>query len=308
MTDNGRIVVAGSITMDVIARCEEHPEPGETVKGKDIQYTPGGKGNNQAIAAGRLGSEVKLVGRVGDDAFGSQVLDILEEEPMDVSSVEVSRDNHTGTALIWVDDSSENEIVIVPGSNDELSPSDLDGLELREEDIALSVFEVPHETIEELFRKARKAGTETVLNPAPAEECSDALLELVDVLVVNEMELAYFAGTDSVPSSREEVVAAARDLRVSTDQVIVATLGADGLVCLDGEEMIDVAGRDVAAVDTTGAGDCFVGALVTALQEDKSLRDALEFANAVAAVSVQQKGTSSSLPDREAVDMFLEER
>ncbi len=299
------IIVAGSINMDVVAQTERLPRPGETVKGTDLHYLPGGKGSNQAVAASRLADGVRLVGRLGRDAFGDTLTAFLQQENLDLSAVRYSDSAPSGTAIIVVDAASENTIVIIPGSNAEVSPADVEAVELAAGDVVVSVFEIPQETILRLFQRARQAGARTVINPAPAAEMMPGLLEFIDVLVVNETELAFFAGAPDVAEDLDTVRQQALALRADPQQVVVVTLGARGVVCIQGDDFVHVAGRRVQAVDTTGAGDCFVGALAVALSEGQELRAALNFANTAAALSVQKLGASTSMPRRADVEAAM---
>lgn len=299
-----RIIVAGSINMDVVARTEQLPQAGETIFGHDLHYIPGGKGSNQAVAAGRLSDAVYLVGKLGRDAFGSSLKNFLEAEPLHLDYLSFSEDKPTGIALIVLDDSSENHIVVISGSNYELSEADLAAVALQADDIIVSVFEIPQPTIRALFRRAKNRGAKTILNPAPAKKFIEGLQEAVDYLIVNESELAFFAESP-VSDELDTLKKQAQTLRNHAEQVIIVTLGAKGLVCLNGEDFIRLEGESVQAFDTTGAGDCFVGAFAVALSEGQSLVDALHFANIAASLSVQKLGASSSMPYRADVDRAM---
>lgn len=301
----GRIWVAGSINMDVVARTQRHPQPGETIFGRDLRYIPGGKGSNQAVAASRLGEGVGLVGRLGRDPFGSALHDFLKGERLDLQYLRFSEETASGIALIVVSEASENTIVVVSGSNSEVSPADVDAVPLQRGDIVGAVFEVPQETILSFFRRARQVGARTVLNPAPAGPFIQGLLDEVDVLVVNETELAQLSGSAKAGETPEQIRSQAASLRSRDSQIVVVTLGARGAVALNGDSMVVVEGRRVKAVDTTGAGDCYVGALEVALNEGMQLEDALRFANTAASISVTRVGASASLPTRDEVNAAL---
>ncbi|TVR19263.1 MAG: ribokinase [Anaerolineaceae bacterium] len=294
----GRIIVAGSINMDVVARVKAHPQLGETVFGTDLQFIPGGKGSNQAIAASRLTDGVLLAGMLGVDAFGDTLMTFLQGENLDLRHVGRVDTAPTGTALIAVSDASENTIIVVPGSNAHLQPADVSKIPIDPDDVVVSVFEIPQETIRALFARAHDVGAKTVLNPAPANPFIPSLLALTDYLIVNETELAFFADGASVTDNLADIKVNARNLRSSESQTIIVTLGDKGAVGFEGDAMIHVAGHTVNAVDTTGAGDCFVGALSVALSEGRNLKAALEFANSAAALSVQKLGASTSMPYR----------
>lgn len=294
----GRIIVAGSINMDVVARVKQHPRLGETVFGGDLQFIPGGKGSNQAIAASRLSDGVLLAGMLGQDAFGDTLMSFLRGENLDLTHVGRISDQPTGTALIAVSDESENTIIVVPGSNAHLQPADVAKIPISADDVVVSVFEIPQETIRALFARARDVGAKTVLNPAPAVAFIPNLLALTDYLVVNETELAFFAGDASISDDLADIEASARSLRSSESQAIIVTLGRQGVVGVTGDSVIVESGHAVQAVDTTGAGDCFVGAFSVALSEGRAMREALRFGNAAAALSVGKMGASTSMPYR----------
>ena len=300
----GRIIVIGSINMDVVVLTPRHPRAGETIFGSDVRFIPGGKGANQAVAAGRLAEGTALVGKLGRDAFGDSLHDFLQRERLDLH-LSFSEQAPSGTALITVDDSSENRIIVVSGSNMELSPADLETLPIGPEDILVSIFEIPQSTIRAAFEKARAAGARTILNPAPAAPFIDGLQDLCDFLIVNESELAFYAQGDAVFEDHDSLESQLREVRGRSDQTVIATLGPQGAAYLDRDELILVPGREVRAVDTTGAGDCFVGALAAALLEGRGIGDAVAFANTAASLSVQVVGASVSLPGREAVERAM---
>jgi ribokinase len=300
-----RIIVAASVNMDIVARTDHHPRAGETVAGSELRYIPGGKGANQATAAARLGGDVTVIGKVGDDNSGASLKAFLNAENLDTQHVTIAHDTPSGTALIVVDSASENTIVIIAGANSKLAPADLDGVAIHAGDIVVTQFEIPLETVSALFQKAKANQATTVLNAAPARACPPELLTATDYLLVNETELAFFAKSDSVPQTEDDIVTAAKKLRVREDQTIVVTLGAKGAVCVHGDSLIAMAGYNVKAIDTTAAGDCFVGAFAVGLAEAMQLDEALNFANAAAALSVQTLGASSSLPKRDDVTKFI---
>lgn len=300
-----KIVVAGSINMDVVAQTDRHPAPGETIFGHHLRYIPGGKGSNQAVAAARLHHDVFLIGKLGRDPFGDTLTEFLQQEHLNLDHLTYSDDTPSGVALITVNAASENTIVVVSGSNFRLSPQDVSHIPLNKDDIVASVFEIPQETILALFLRAQAVGAKTVLNPAPAATFIDGLLPLVDYLVVNETELAFFGNYRAASESVHEIEQQAATIRHSPNQIVVVTLGANGVACLSGGNMIRIPGIPVDAVDTTGAGDCFTGALATALSEHQPLEMALRFANTAASLSVQKLGAATSMPYRHEVDAAI---
>jgi ribokinase len=293
----GRVFVAGSINMDVVATAARHPKVGETVAGLEVLYFPGGKGANQAVAAARLGAKTTLIGRLGKDAFGAELRAFLGAQGIDLGSVRETAEAHSGTAIITVA-AADNTIVVIPGSNALVSADDVAAAPLAAGDVAVSQFEIPLPTIEAFFARARAAGATTLLNPAPAQKMSSELLALVDILVLNETELGFLAGTELSESDKAtRIFDVAQRLQAREDQTICVTLGKRGVLALAGREEIAVAGRAVKALDTTGAGDCFVGALAAQLADGAALRTALAFANAAASISVQRMGAGPSMPN-----------
>jgi ribokinase len=284
--------------MDLVVFADRAPARGETVAGRSLLTVPGGKGANQAIAVARAGGDVRMVGAVGTDVWGDQVLAVLRAAGVDVSGVRRA-DGATGTAHILVDASGDNSIVVVPGANgtvhDPVPGLDaaLDGAE-----ILLLQLELPLDAVLAGARAARERGVKVVLTPAPARPLPADLLELVDLLVPNESEARALTG-HSDPS------AAAAALLDAVPEVVV-TLGARGAVwrCRDAEPL-HVPAPQVAAVDTTAAGDTFVGALAVALGEGRSAHAALTWAVSAAALSVQKPGASTSMPSRAEIVAFL---
>lgn len=301
----GRVFVAGSINMDVVATADRHPRVGETVAGRQVLYFPGGKGANQAVAASRLGAKTTLIGRLGTDAFGAELKTFLTAQGIDPGSIKETPETHTGTAIITVA-ASDNTIVVIPGSNALVSAHDVADAPLAKGDVAVSQFEIPLPTIAAFFQRACAAGATTLLNPAPAQKMSAELLALVDILVLNETELGFLAGVElSESDEAAKIIAVARKLQARQDQTICVTLGKRGVLALAAGEEFAVPGRMVKAVDTTGAGDCFVGALASQLADGLPLRAALAFANAAASISVQRMGAGPSMPTAAEVAAVL---
>ena len=232
----------------------------------------------------------------------------LAAQGVDLVLVKDTADVHTGTAIITVAN-ADNTIVVVPGANARVSAEDVAAAMLAKGDVAVSQFEIPQATIAAFFKRARTAGATTILNPAPAMACGPELLELVDILILNETELGFLAGTELADTDDPaRFIEAARRLPIGADKIICVTLGKRGVLALvDGEASL-IAGRAVKAVDTTGAGDCFVGALAAQLADGKPIRDALEYANAAASICVQRMGAAPSMPTAAEVDEILAKR
>ncbi|MDU6244666.1 MAG: ribokinase, partial [Bradyrhizobium sp.] len=281
------------------------PRIGETVAGHSVMYFPGGKGANQAVSAAKLGAPTSLIGRLGRDAFGEQLRAFLASQGIDLTAVKDSAGAATGTALITLA-KADNTIVVIPGANAEVSPEDVAQVALTASDVAVSQFEIPQATIVAFFRQARAAGATTILNPAPASAFDSALFALIDVLVLNETELGFLTGialgdTPTLP----QVSDAVRALDPRDDQTVCVTLGARGAVAVTGSKARLVEGRAVTAVDTTGAGDCFVGALAARLSQGAPIADAIGYANIAASISVQRMGAGPSMPTAEEVGALL---
>lgn len=289
----GRVVVLGSINRDLVVLVASHPRPGETVAGKNLREFPGGKGANQAVAARRAGAETVLVGAVGTDGFGAAMREFLAGEAIDLSPLRIVNDLPTGIALITLDAHGENSIVVVPGANAALEPADA-AIPIRAGDCVLAQFEVPDVFIEAGFSKAREAGARTILNPAPMKPLTPALLGLTDILVLNEIELELACGRRDLQAN-ESIVAAAQGLAGSARAVIV-TLGARGALAVSPEGIFRVEGEPVDVIDSTGAGDCFVGNLAAGLAGGMILEEALRRAGRAAAISVTRAGAASSMP------------
>ncbi len=293
--DQARVCVLGSANMDLVVFADRAPALGETVAGDRFVTIPGGKGANQAVAAARAGGAVSMVGAVGDDAYGEQLLGVLREAGVDVSGLARS-DETTGTAHILVDKTGDNSIVVVPGANGSVR-APVPGLEqaLDGAGLLLVQLELPLDAVVDGARAARAGGVKVVLTPAPAQPLPGELLEAVDLLVPNEHEAAILTGKSEVESAAEVLLEAVPE--------VVVTLGARGALWVrrDGDP-VEVRAPHVDATDTTAAGDTFVGALAVALGEGRSMPDALVWACAAAALSVQKEGASTSMPFRREID------
>jgi ribokinase len=292
----GRVFVAGSINMDVVATADRHPRLGETVAGREVFYFPGGKGANQAVAGAKLGAATTLIGRVGTEAFGRELRAFLTVQGVDLAFVQDTAEAHTGTAIITVAN-AENTIIVVPGANALVGAADVAMPSLARGDVVVSQFEIPLPAISAFFKRARVTGTTTILNPAPALPFDRELLDLVDILILNESELGLLARTELRDTDdHTRFIEAARLLQAGTDKIICVTLGKRGVVALVGGELLIVPGRSVKAIDTTGAGDCFVGAVAAQLANGQPIRDAFDYANIAASICVQRMGAAPSMP------------
>jgi ribokinase len=297
----GRIVVAGSINRDLVAYVDTLPRPGETVLGGRFRQFPGGKGANQAVAASRLGGRVRLMGNVGDDAFGDAMRAFLAEEAIELSEVAVLPGIPTGIALITVDAKSENSIVVIPGANLCWNGRKVEREEFDSHDVVVCQFEIPVDIVERVFARAKENAATTILNPAPIREVPSTLLSLVDHIVLNEVELGAIVSCPIDANDGQSVIFAATKLRERSPANVIATLGARGAILVDANGSRVVPSHRVQAVDTTGAGDCFIGAFAAALANGTPLREAIAFATKAAAISVTRDGAASSMPTLDEV-------
>lgn len=295
------ITVVGSINRDIVAFVDRHPAPGETVLGQRSATFPGGKGANQAVAAARLRADlltrVRMVGRIGFDSFGADTLRFLKDEAIDVAYIKATARASTGLALITVDRRGENAIAVVSGANHVWDG--LDELPLGASDVVICQLEIPLLVVQAAFVQARAAKATTILNPAPFQNLDAGILARTDVLVLNEIELAQVLGRAFDDATDRSIVPAIRHLQSLGPRDIIVTLGAAGAVVAEATDRVTrLPGLAVQAVDTTGAGDCFVGALAAALIGGDDLVTAATFANRAAASSVTREGAAQSYPRR----------
>ncbi|MCU4744003.1 ribokinase [Natronoglomus mannanivorans] len=310
--DEPTVAVVGSYNVGLTMQVPEFPGPGETVIGEGFGEGPGGKGSNQAIAAARLEADSRFVGRLGDDRYGDDAVDLLEREGIDTSGVGRSADAHTGVGFVIVDDDGENEITVAPGANDALSGDDVRAraAAIRSADVLLVQLEIGDEPVRAAVEIAAEAGTTVVCNPAPARELPGSILERVDYLTPNEHEARTLAGLEGGDGKEEEVTddeTVARALLELGSETVVLTRGGAGalLVTADGVERVPTPEVDV--VDTTGAGDSFNGALAVALAEGFEDHEAVRFACAAGALAVTEAEVVPGLPERRAVDRLVDE-
>jgi ribokinase len=309
MSNPAGLVVVGSLNMDFVVQVDHLPAPGETVLGRQFQMIPGGKGANQACAAGRLArtTPVTMIGRVGLDTFGDHLKASLAAAGVDVSGVMGTRDTPTGVALIWVEKSGQNSIVVASGANAMVTPADIESSARRWQAGGCVLFqlETPLDAVETALRSAIAAGARTILDPAPARPEALRLLPWAAIVTPNETEASILLGRQPGRVTLDDAPGLARALRQAGAQDVVLKLGEQGCYYLGGEGEFRVPGFPVAAVDTTAAGDTFNAALAVALCEGRAMLDALRFANAAAAISVTRLGAQSSAPAREETEAFL---
>jgi ribokinase len=303
--DGPKIVVVGSSNTDMVVCAPQIPAPGQTILGSEFLMVPGGKGANQAVAAARLGAEVSFVARVGGDIFGEAAIRNLETEGIRTDFVYRDEEAASGVALIFVDQAGENAIAVAPGANGRLTADDVARAEARiaEAEVVLLQLEVPLAAVSAAIDLAKRHGRRVLLNPAPAQAVPENLLRHVDILTPNETEAEMLLGGRD--AGLGGVAPTAQALRARGVGIVIVTMGKEGVFVVGPEAEYHLPGRRVTAVDTTGAGDAFSGALACAWGGGLELRPAIDFAIAAAALSVTRKGAQSALPTREEVERFL---
>ncbi|WP_244813471.1 ribokinase [Caballeronia sp. Lep1P3] len=298
---SARVTVVGSLNMDLVARAPRLPMPGETLAGHAFAQVPGGKGGNQAVAAARLGAHVTMIGCVGNDPNGAILKASLEAEGIDCAALATSPDAPTGVALIIVDDASQNAIVIVAGSNAQVSPASVHAQEamLARADVIVCQLETPPETVRAALEAGRRLARTTILNPAPAASALPAdWFALIDYLIPNELEAATLSGIDI--ATPDDARRAALALKAKGARNVVITLGAQGVFALlDGDDAGQhMPSPKVEAVDTTAAGDTFIGGFAAELARGSAVADAIAFGQRAAALAVTREGAQPSIPHR----------
>ncbi len=299
-------VVFGSINMDLVARTPRLPVPGETLLGHKFFTAPGGKGANQAVAIARLGIPTQIVGRVGSDSFGQEVLKSLQTAGVNTDYVLVDETASSGVAAIAVDDAGENQIIIIPGANGRIDGTDVERLEslLLGANALLLQFEISMSAVWRATQAAREAGVKVILDPAPAQiEVPEELYPLVDIITPNEIEAGQLVG---FPVDGVEAATKAADILLQRGVgSAIVKLGAKGAVCATEEETFFVPAFPVAAIDTVAAGDAFNGGLAVALAEGLSLQQAVVWGAAAGALASTKPGAQSSMCDRQTFNTFL---
>ncbi|HDN2511810.1 MULTISPECIES: ribokinase [Providencia] len=301
-----KLVVLGSINADHILNVKQFPQPGETVRGDSYQVAFGGKGANQAVAAGRSGADITFIACVGDDDIGASIKKQLHLDNIKTECIDAIKEETTGVALIYVNQQGENIIGINAGANAQLTTQRLAQYQQKiiEADAVLMQLESPIETVQMAAEIAKKNNTQVILNPAPAQSLPDSLLTLVDIITPNETEAEHLTGI--AVNDDQGAQAAAEVLHQKGISKVMITLGARGVWYSEkGVQGKIIAGFRVKAVDTIAAGDTFNGAYVTALLEGKADEDAIIFAHAAAAIAVTRPGAQPSVPWRKEIDQFL---
>jgi ribokinase len=303
------IVVVGSVNMDLVIRAPRIPAPGETIAGSGFRTIPGGKGANQAVAASRGGAKVHLVGSVGGDDFGRRLTRGLADDGIDLSHLSVVDDESTGVAMIVVDATGQNSIVLSPGANGRVTPEQIGACAdtIGRASMLVCQLETPLDAVRRAVDVAHEAGVPVILNPAPAVPLDRQLLAKIAYLIPNETEASLLSGVRVVDG--ETAAAAARRLKDDGVEHVLITLGSKGVVSIGDDRTVSSAPAiAVPAVDTTGAGDTFVGSLAVELACGRSVRQAIEFAQYAAALKVTRPGAQTSIPHRDEVERFMHGR
>lgn len=307
------ILVIGSLNADLVVKSPRFPQPGETISGEDLQIIPGGKGANQAVAAGRQGVKTTMIGRVGSDSFGPFLVDNLKANQVDTSHVAFDS-SATGTAIIVVDSNGQNSIVLSPGANGKVSPADVDLASFQGFGLLLLQLEIPTPTVLHAAQQARAHGLTVILNPAPAKPLPDDLLANVDVLIPNESELALLTGLPVNDVTSAET--AAKEILKQGVKIVIVTLGSKGALLVTDMQVTQVDTYKVNVVDTTAAGDAFIGGFAAKLMESGGLpldlqgqalilHNAVRYGCACGALATTKFGAQPSLPSKEDVEKFL---
>jgi len=301
------ILVVGSLNADLVVRAPRFPQPGETISGEDLRVIPGGKGANQAVAAARLGANVSMLGRVGKDNFGDFLLEALQSNRVDTTLVQRD-DASTGTATIIVDSNGQNSIVLSAGANGKVSPADvasssLNAASFLDFSLLLLQLEIPIPTVLSAAGRARENGLRVILNPAPAKALPDELIALADFIIPNETELSLLTGMEvkDIPSTET----AAHGLLNRGAQNVIVTLGSKGALIVNTDTSTHVDSYPVDVVDTTAAGDAFIGGFAAALLQEKSIEEAVKYGCACGALATTKFGAQPSLPTKEEVERLM---
>ncbi len=301
----GKILVIGSANVDMTVTVENFPKPGETIFGKNFERFPGGKGANQAVGCAKLGADTTFLGKMGNDGFKDYLFANMSGCGVDLGKVIISDSSSTGVALISVDTVGQNQIVVVSGSNMELTATDVEKYsdEFVNTDVILTQLEIPIETVAKVVELAGQNNIICILNPAPARQLSDKIFQNVDYLTPNETELAIL--TDAQVDTPEELRAAARTLIKRGIKNIIVTTGKKGAVWISESEERVFPAQTVTAKDTTAAGDAFNGALAVALSRGYTTPESIEYANLVASIAVTRMGAQTSMPTRGEVEGLI---
>jgi len=297
------VLVIGSLNADLVVRAPHFPQPGETISGDDLHIIAGGKGANQAVAAARQGAHVAMLGRVGRDSFGPFLVDSLKSDSVDIAHVHQD-DAATGTAIIVVDSNGQNSIVLSAGANGKVSPADVDHASSLSPSLILLQLEIPTLTVLHAAQYAKQNNIRVILNPAPAKPVPDELISLTDFIIPNETELSLLTGLEVKDITSAEK--AAQVLLSRGAQHVIVTLGSKGALLVSNTQVIYIDTYKINVVDTTAAGDAFIGGFASALLRGLEIESAVKYANACGALAATKFGAQPSLPTKEETEKFME--
>lgn len=288
------ICIIGSINMDLFTIVDKMPVLGETVFGSHYFLSPGGKGANQAVATARLGESTILIGKVGQDSYGNQLIQVLKDNGVETKYIQQEADILTGFANIYVDQNGSNQITVIPGANSALRPQDIDQAisAIESSKVVVCQLEIPTETAIYGLKKAKEAGAVTILNPSPTRDFDDAILQYTDILIPNEIELVQIMKTDNEPTIQQVFDFMAQHRL----KILITTLGENGCMAYSNSLTVHYPAKDVVATNTTAAGDAFIGGFVKSYSNHYDLGNAIDMAQEVAAYTVTQNGSMTSLP------------
>ena len=298
------IMVVGSINMDLVVRCDEIPRIGETLMGEKLLQIPGGKGANQAVSIARLGNEVIFLGKIGRDNFGREMLQSMDRA--NINTKYIQRENTpTGIAIINVDKQGNNNIIVIPGSNNEVDKNYLikNKEAIKKSDIILFQLEIPIETVRYGLNISKKLGKTTILNPAPAHDLDDEMISNIDILIPNEHELERMSKV--IIQDRESIIEGAKVLLNKGIKMLIVTLGSKGAFYMDHDKYQFFEAYKVDVKDTTAAGDSFIGGFVSSYAENRDIIKAIDIGQKAASITIQRIGAQSSLPFKSEIDNFL---
>ncbi len=298
-----KVLVIGSLNMDLVTITQRHPKLGETIIGKSIVEIPGGKGCNQGVAIKKLGGDVTIFGCVGNDSYGDKLINNLKSHNIDPKYIKTS-EKSTGIANIVVDDNADNTIIVIPGANFELTKKDIDDniSLIQNSDIILLQLEIPIDVVEYILKKSKEHNKITILNPAPAKKLSNNIIKNIDYLIPNETELEEL--TQEKINTKKDLLQTSNKLLDLGVKNLIITLGKEGALFINNKETIKVDAHNVVAIDPTAAGDSFIGGVITVLAQGGHIKEAMEFGARVGALTVTKKGAQTSLPTLKEVENY----
>jgi ribokinase len=303
-----KICVIGSLNMDLVTKVENFPKPGETIVGESFKAFPGGKGANQAIALGRLGADVFLIGKVGEDIYGTEYLEVLKNNNVGQSGIHIEKGISSGVAVIQVNEKGENNIVVIPGANGKVDVKYIESKWsiLEEADIFLFQLEIPMITVIDTMKKLKAKGKTIILDPAPATKLPEEIFKYIDYITPNETEIETLVGKSI--KNEDDLKESAQILLDKGVKAVIAKLGSKGAAIIKKDECINISGFKVNAVDTTAAGDSFNAGFAFALAEEKDLEECVRFGNAVGAISTTALGAQEAMPTYNVVMSFIHDQ